>query len=1359
MVEKYNVEVIALALRTLLQFRALDLTASINDRYTRLISPGVIDGGLIVPVAAQLKIDLGPFKLVSLDGMVVEETSAIARLACAAGQTTVIACRAIYVQNNDPDVEVVAIELSTFNALINKANHVVFGHVVVPLAATSILTSYIDTAPRDIVDKIGRDTFRGVLSNPSLLPGANNRVGDYYMVVDGVGGPTHLYGWTGFQWIIMTDAVTVTNDLAAHRQNLFTDEKHLTDNEKLAVVGTSGTAVSGSNKLIDNADTRIPTQGENDALVGSDGTPSSSNLYITEGYPLAAPAEKVTATAPATYFELTTVDGPVFVGKDGVGTANKYFQFFDPTLDREYLTAASRVVLNVSGVYTDALLLTLLNPSLSPSVDSDGFYSGSSLYVKFDTAPDTALRLLYGKREILKSIPIDILMRRTVNDGQTSGDVIKTVELIKGRSWDTTPPVNEQNIELRKDIVDLKQYVSSAFRADYVVGGFNKVSGVPDFNGDFVDNVGVNQNYSFQNSSLVGVSYVASTGVVTYASVVSLVSVVANQHVFIDSNLVEYRVTAVGVNSVTIANRNGSTPPSIGTAVTLAAHGSIKPDNNPRRVNLATMEFLSGRDRVYVREIESSPNDFHPVSENLGYQIRSPIRSPFFREPRVRFYGGFKNRDAGPRARVVATATGRALVTGFFNDLRMLVDLQSASPIIVVKVNGDPVGTVIDLSLAGTVAGLGADQDFQAQSVSLVSGLNDQVPNSVDIEITDAVGDFLVYGFDLFRYSPTTVYNTSGRVFAQSDLLKSDTFVASTAPVASTRARGVVYTKYVNRSLLLTNNTYNLTDLDGAAGGPAGTAVPASFTFTVTSGLTKFGQYKVGDVVKLVTATGEEVRYISGISPTIATFSTAVTVSGSAILLHMASTAATAQDFDPLRETARYNITDLGAKQTVDFAYVLSTPSDRLFTVEDGTTSLVGKDVAYVTTGIDGADIALNFTSPSASLRIRALASRCDAIFVNNSAIAASVTLDGSDTYVITVPGGGTSRVPLWRNARYQSHEAFITNASGVTLSSIILFEPAPSTKLEGALTATQNVLARYNTSVSTAGSIIPLGAAAIDPFVSGGVYVNGPGVGTAWSYVFSLTQNPAWGRYVSTSLEGAYFEYYFMGDGFEIEYLAKNDLGRPAVFLSGTIANNTNFPSAVFFGMTAATGEIDMYDVSAAPVRKRFGISNLPYGRYTLRVQVQQPRQKNAASSGFEINISTFYEVNSSGLLSITPSRGFRDGDFAFGLEYARDDRNFDNGAIAKEEVPVVRTVVQQARSQRVNLISATTSIAVVFPTAFDDTDYAVTCTMLNIVDTSPEFQPITVTSFSTTGFTATWNDPLDSSNYQLCYTAIKFA
>jgi hypothetical protein len=231
------------------------------------------------------------------------------------------------------------------------------------------------------------------------------------------------------------------------------------------------------------------------------------------------------------------------------------------------------------------------------------------------------------------------------------------------------------------------------------------------------------------------------------------------------------------------------------------------------------------------------------------------------------------------------------------------------------------------------------------------------------------------------------------------------------------------------------------------------------------------------------------------------------------------------------------------------------------------------------------------------------------------------------------------------------------------------------------------------------------------------------------------------------------------MGDGFEIEYLAKNDLGRPAVFLSGTIANNTNFPSAVFFGMTAATGEIDMYDVSATPVRKRFGISNLPYGRYTLRVQVQQPRQKNAASSGFEINISTFYEVNSSGLLSITPSRGFRDGDFAFGLEYSRDDRNFDNGAVAKEEIPVVRTVIQQARSQRVNLVNGTTSIAVVFPTIFDDTDYAVTCTMLNITDASPEFQPITVTSFSTAGFTATWNDPLDSSNYQLCYTAIKFA
>ena len=44
----------------------------------------------------------------------------------------------------------------------------------------------------------------------------------------------------------MTDAVTVTNDLLIHRTNNFTDEKHGTDDQFDAWVGSSGTPPSAA---------------------------------------------------------------------------------------------------------------------------------------------------------------------------------------------------------------------------------------------------------------------------------------------------------------------------------------------------------------------------------------------------------------------------------------------------------------------------------------------------------------------------------------------------------------------------------------------------------------------------------------------------------------------------------------------------------------------------------------------------------------------------------------------------------------------------------------------------------------------------------------------------------------------------------------------------------------------------------------------------------------------------------------------------------------------------------------------------------------------------------------------------------
>jgi hypothetical protein len=1346
-----------MAKRTLLKFRNLDLTRDLNDRFTKLIKPGIVDGGLIVPVPSQLKVDITPYKLISADGMVVVETSDSFRLDTPAGQTTVIAIRAIYKDNDNPDVQEIASEIGTFNILPDLDKHVVVGHVTLPVFAVEVESSNINYAPRDIIDPVGRNSFRGVISNPAALPALHNVLGDYYMVVDGVGGLPNIYAWNGSQWVVLTDFVSLNTALNNHRDNLYVDEKHLTDAEKDAVVGTSGVPVSSSNKLVDNSDPRIPTQNQKDALAGSHGSPNNANRYITQSFPVSVPQEKSLTTAPSgDSVELLSIDGPFYVGLSGTGSANNHFSFYhlDEAKQREYVTSTG-VVVKVEGVYTDALLANELNPTTNPNVDSDGFFSGT-LYLKFDVQPDTGLRVVYGRKQSFGSFPVNALGRRTSKDAQTSADTVVAIEAIKGRSFDTTPPVNEQNIELRKDIVDTKQYLGAVFKADHVVGDFTKVEGVPDFQGDFETNVGIPQSYTFENTSLTSYTYAPSTGVITYASSLALGSVVPG-NVFIDGAGTEFKVVSTnGTNQVTVTRRNGSIPLTLNTTVTTSRHGSVKVDNNPRKINLSSLAYLTGRDRVSVREIEPLFNEFDPVTGNIAFRIRKPLRTPYYPEPRVRFYGGFENRDSGPRAKVVCTGIGRISVTGFFTHLHLLADVMAASPVVNVYIDGSPTPTPVDLSRSGSIADLGTPTDIQQQSISLAAGLADGVPHTVEIDVSNNVDDFIIYGFDLFRSNAANTLILPGRAFVQSDLYKADSIVSVTSPAIGASFRGAVTKRFINRNLTQQTITHLLTDLDGSASTPSGTAIPGSPNFTVTGGLAKFSHYRAGDVVKLIISSAEEVKIIQSITaPDQIVFTTDVDLSGAAILHHLGST--TGEALDPTKEANRFLITDFGVGQLTDFSTPFTIPSDRTFTLEDGTTSLGGKNVRYVTTGIDGIEAALQLEDSTSELRLRAVCSQMDLLVVNSGPTAANISINGSPSKSFPVPGGGLLRLPVLLNARYQTHEINISNSAGLAVAGIILHEPDLGIKIEGSQLATQNTIARYVTTRTSTGNIIPTGSVALNPHVMGAIYANGTGVGSDWATTIDFNENLAFGRFSQTDREGSYIEFSIFGGGFEAEFWADLNKGRPVVFINGVLATSANFSGSTFINISPSTGEVDMY--SPTKIRKRFGMVGLSEGIHHVRIQVQTPRQRNGASFGFLINLTTVYLLNTGGSFAVTPSKGFREQDFLFGLKTVRDERNFDSGAVAREQIPVVRAILAPSRSQRVPLPIGSTSVNIVFSSSLQSTDYAVACNLFNTVDATPEFQPITITNVTASGFTAKWNDPLDTSNYFLSYTATVFS
>lgn len=228
-------------IRTLLKFHNLDSTLDLNDQLSHFFKRGIVMGGDVLTVPAQLQVQVTPFKLIGFDGMVVIETSDTATLNVPAGQTSVVFFRSIYVPNNDPITGFDVLELSAYNAATDKDFLTVFAVVTVPALATQVSPTDIDYTSRDVIDPIGRMNVRGVLNNTSLLPLANNRAGDVYIVTSGLGDTPGIYVWNGVVWINTTDSLLVASLLAAHRSNLFSNEIHLTDEQAVAATGTVGT--------------------------------------------------------------------------------------------------------------------------------------------------------------------------------------------------------------------------------------------------------------------------------------------------------------------------------------------------------------------------------------------------------------------------------------------------------------------------------------------------------------------------------------------------------------------------------------------------------------------------------------------------------------------------------------------------------------------------------------------------------------------------------------------------------------------------------------------------------------------------------------------------------------------------------------------------------------------------------------------------------------------------------------------------------------------------------------------------------------------------------------------------------------
>lgn len=184
--------------------------------------------------------------------------------------------------------------------------------------------------PADEQIVLSGNTFAGgVDPNPSTTTNVDLLVGDLYVVMYGTSGTMEIWGYDGVIFRNLTSASTATL-LDFHRRNQFLNEKHVTENEKGALVGSVGVP-SATNRYLTQADTSTLTLDIAAALTGADNTPpSDTNRYLTEARKrgerdsIAIPALQDWVEVP------TNISEQLITGLDTTGTDSSYaVQFFN----------------------------------------------------------------------------------------------------------------------------------------------------------------------------------------------------------------------------------------------------------------------------------------------------------------------------------------------------------------------------------------------------------------------------------------------------------------------------------------------------------------------------------------------------------------------------------------------------------------------------------------------------------------------------------------------------------------------------------------------------------------------------------------------------------------------------------------------------------------------------------------------------------------------------------------------------------------------------------------------------------------------------------------------------------------------
>jgi hypothetical protein len=312
-----------------------------------------------------------------------------------------------------------------------------------------------------------------------------------------------------------------------------------------------------------------------------------------------------------------------------------------------------------------------------------------------------------------------------------------------------------------------------------------------------------------------------------------------------------------------------------------------------------------------------------------------------------------------------------------------------------------------------------------------------------------------------------------------------------------------------------------------------------------------------------------------------------------------------------------YNWSDFGAFRNTSGAFLddfsnlpSSGANTAAFTLEDGTTTLVGSSVQRSAAAVSSFGVRINansgflaFTFVGTGLDIM----RIDEVD-SGTANTWSVTIDGSNVGNLSTSGVTKLRKEsIVSGLPYGTHTVKITQVSSpsfsMCISQFIVYQPKKPTLPVGAIElADYNIMADFVANSTASVDYISTGTLRKHT-VRENVFVNGTG-GADWALSLAATILGGWQSF--SSHVNSSVQYTFFGTGFDFRFDSGNNRSSNiSVTLNGLAATTANFPgltSSVYgTGVSFSSGTLDQQDASSVN-GSGLVIKDLPLALYVVK-------------------------------------------------------------------------------------------------------------------------------------------------------------